>query len=313
MTKIISIIGENSQLAQYLSNDLSNYQIQLFNRSHLNLLDLKKIKSILSKSKHDVIINTAGNNNVENIENDKNEFDNANIVNNLALREIAEFCDINNILFVSYSTDYVFDGNKSEPYSENDITNPMTKYGITKNNGELSIIESNCNYLLLRVSWLYSDRPHNFLYTILNSLKRQTEIRVVDDQVGIPTSCSFVSYITFLLLDKLFQNNSQFKLNKIIHVTPNGNTTWYEYANIIEKIIYNRDSLIHKSLIKNISTDQYLKQFNTSIQRPYYSVLCNIELQKNITNDIQSWQWYLYNLFKKSNKLQDYLKDMNFN
>ena len=296
----ITILGQSGQLAQELQKYLKSYELTFLNREKLDLLNINKINEVLSKYRHDIIINTTGSNKVEEIENNDNEYERANIINNLALEEIAKYCSDNDIYFISYSTDYVFDGKQDAPYLENSLTNPQTRYGITKDQGEKRILANMSNCLIMRVSWVYSNVAPNFLHTILNLLRNNKQIKVVSDQFGTPTSSSFIAFVTQQLINKYESYNNTFSILGIMNVVPDGDTSWYLYARLIEEIYRGTNFNLSDSLIKNISSDEYSRIFNTSINRPRYSVLCNTKMKKTIFKDTKLWSSYLRELLEST-------------
>ena len=292
----ITILGHSGQLARELQKYLKSYELTILNRQQLDLLNVNKIAKVLSQYHHDIIINATGCNKVEEIESDDNEYERANIINNLALGEIAKYCSDRHIYFISYSTDYVFDGKQDVPYLENSLTNPQTRYGITKDQGEKCILANMSSCLIMRVSWVYSIGAPNFLHTILNLLKSNKEIKVVCDQFGTPTSASFIALVTQQLINRYESNNNASSISGIINIVPDGDTSWYLYARVIEEIYRGSDFNVSDSLIKNISTEEYSQIFNTSINRPRYSVLCNTKMKKILFKDAKLWSSYLREL-----------------
>ena len=296
----ITILGQSGQLARELQKYLKSYELTILNREQLDLLNINKIAEVLSKYHHDIIINATGSNKVEEIENNDNEYERANIINNLALGEIAKYCSDNDIYFISYSTDYVFDGKRDTPYLEDSLTNPQTRYGTTKEQGERRILANMSNCLIMRVSWVYSNGAPNFLHTILNLLKSNKQIKVVSDQFGTPTSASFIAFVTQQLIKQYESYNNSFSILGIMNVVPDGDTSWYLYAKLIEEIFRGTDFNVSDSLIKNISSDEYSRIFNTSINRPRYSVLCNTKMKKIVFKDTELWSSYLRELLEST-------------
>lgn len=135
-------------------------------------------------------------------------------------------------LLVHYSTDYVFDGGGAVPWKEGDTVRPLNFYGYSKSVGEAAVISSGCRYLLLRTSWVYGHCGKNFPRTILNVAKKRIELRVVDDQVGAPTSASLLADVTAVLLRRVWLDQS---VKEILHVAASGQTSWYEYAGFVTR------------------------------------------------------------------------------
>ena len=149
----------------------------------------------------------------------------AEIVNAAAPEVLAYEARAIGAWLVHYSTDYVFDGEKNEPYVEKDATCPINAYGASKLAGEQAIVASGCRHLILRTSWVYGPRGRNFYLTMLRLAKERPELRVVDDQVGAPTSSLEIARATATLLAKGSQG--------LYHMTAAGETTWCGFARAI--------------------------------------------------------------------------------
>jgi dTDP-4-dehydrorhamnose reductase len=157
------------------------------------------------------------------------EPDVAQAVNGRAPGVLAEECARTGALLVHYSTDYVFDGLKPIPYEESDAVAPLNVYGATKLAGENAIRESGCRHLILRTSWVYSANGSNFLLTMLRLFRERAEVRVVDDQVGAPTSARLIAHTTVDLL-----NAGAFEQHSLLHLTASGHASWFQFAQAIK-------------------------------------------------------------------------------
>jgi dTDP-4-dehydrorhamnose reductase len=155
----------------------------------------------------------------------ESERDLAFAVNGTAPRVLAEDAKRIGALLVHYSTDYVFDGEKASPYVEDDAPHPINAYGESKLAGEQAILGSGCRHLILRTSWVYGPRGRNFYLTMLRLAKERPELRVVDDQLGAPTSSLEIARATPTLLGKDAQG--------LYHMTAAGETTWCGFARAI--------------------------------------------------------------------------------
>jgi len=157
-------------------------------RDQLDLSYLNNIQSYFKDRKFDLIINCAAYTKVDKAELDEKQ---ANLINHLAVKKIAEIAQSNNIKLIHISTDFVFDGFKSQPYLESDATDPLNIYGKTKlacENAVISIMKFNA--IIIRTSWVYSEYGNNFVDTILKLVKNGNELNVVSDQIGTPTYAS---------------------------------------------------------------------------------------------------------------------------
>ena len=136
-----------------------------------------------------------------------------------------------NAWLIHFSTDYVFDGAKTRPYIEDDMTNPQSIYGETKLKGELSILRSNCNHIIIRTAWVFSEYGDNFLKTMLRLGNHQEELSVVGDQVGCPTYAQDMAKAVVMVLPRLFKN-FMFRDISLLWRQP---CSWYEFAQAIFK------------------------------------------------------------------------------
>ena len=161
-----------------------------------------------------------------------------------------------------YSTDYVFDGSKRNPYTEDDVPNPENVYGKTKLAGEEAIRASGCRHLVLRTAWVYSDRGRNFLLTVLRLAREKPELRVVNDQTGAPTWARDIAGATseMLALPSVPEG--------VYHLTASGQTTWHGFA---EAIVALCGLEIPVLPIRSA-------EYPTPAARPAYSVLDNAKL-----------------------------------
>jgi dTDP-4-dehydrorhamnose reductase len=211
-----------------------------------------------------------------------------------------------------YSTDYVFDGLKKSPYDESDAPNPMSVYGRTKLEGEEVIRESGVPHLIFRTAWVYSTRGRNFLLSILRLATQRTELRVVSDQVGTPTSSRAVASATSTILAQLYGRGtglaSFVEASGTYHMTAAGETNWCEFAKaILEeasgmspnvpwfKAATNGRLLMARRVIP-ISTSEY----PASAVRPRYSVLSNARLAQTFTCALPDWRTQLRLVFSES-------------
>ena len=187
---------------------------------------------------------------------------------------------------VHYSTDYVFDGLKDGAYTETDATNPQNVYGQTKRAGEQAITASGCRHLIFRTSWLHSTRRKNFVKTILRLSMSREEIRIVQDQVGTPTSAELVADVSALAVQRIGLEDWP---SGIYHLTATGSTNWYDFACLIVERA--RDGGVALTLrpdgILPISTSEFI----TPAKRPANSRLDTQSLRKNFNVTLPDWQF----------------------
>lgn len=172
---------------------------------------------------------------------------------------LAEEASKLNALLIHYSTDYVFDGTKQAPYTEDDIPNPINAYGRSKLAGEKAIVQSGCDYLIFRTSWVYASRAHNFLLTILKLAKERDELSIVSDQIGSPTPARLIAETTILCLQQaLREKHAGVFSSDLYHLTASANTSWHgfseEIVNIANRVL---DLQLKVKSIKAIPTADY--------------------------------------------------------
>jgi len=181
----ILLIGKNGQVGWELRRTLAPIgDIICTGSSELNLASADSIRKQVRQAQANVVINAAAYTAVDKAE---SEPELAGKINGQAPWILAEECARAGALLVHYSTDYVFDGTKGEPYVETDVTNPLSVYGRTKLTGEQGIRTAGRAHLILRLCWLYGSRGQNFMLTIQRLAREQDRLRVVDDQIGCPT------------------------------------------------------------------------------------------------------------------------------
>lgn len=225
----ILITGRQGQLAQALQLALAGeHRLTLLGRGALDLTQSGQIRSEIRRRRPDLIINAAAFTAVDRAEQER---DLAFAVNAYAPGVIAEEAAALNIPLVHYSTDYVFDGRKDAPYTEQDAPGPVSAYGLSKRAGELAIQAAGGAHLILRTSWVFSARGNNFLLTMGRLLRERDELRVVDDQIGAPTSAAQLAEATAMLVRQWARGTAG--PSGIYHLTAQGQTSWYGFACLI--------------------------------------------------------------------------------
>jgi dTDP-4-dehydrorhamnose reductase len=256
-TNNIVVLGSSGQVASALKNVLPN--AKFLGRAELDLTNPNF--AALDIYKPTIIINTAAYTAVDKAE---SEQELCNQINHLAVAELASYCKKTGTLLVQFSTDYVFDGNGTEPFTEDntDSLNPVNFYGKTKLDGERVIIATGCDYLILRTSWVYYHTGTNFLKTMLRLAETKTELSVVNDQTGSPTYAADIAENTKKLLDLNIKN-------QIINFVPDEQVTWFDFANLIFK------TAGKNILVNPIPTSAY----PTPAKRPHNSRLNTAKLK----------------------------------
>ena len=273
----VLITGSNGMLAQDLIPQLEeeNWQTDAFTKNELDITQPKLIETRLLEIGPEVVINCAAYTQVDQAEIDAA---NAKRVNRDGVRYLARLCARYQIKLVHISTDFVFDGKQSEPYTESDTPNPTGVYGQSKLAGEKVILTESIDALIVRTSWLYGAEGHNFVKTMLRLARERSEIKVVDDQIGSPTwTVDFAQALVRLL---------KARASGIIHFSNRGQCSWYEFASNTIQIAYQQGYLSQQPSLVPIPTSQY----PTPAQRPAFSVL-NCEKYSKLTQQLPPhWQ-----------------------
>ncbi len=201
-------------------------------------------------------------------------------VNTDAPGVIARWCADHAVPFVHYSTDYVFDGKGSEPYTEEDPTAPLNVYGVTKCDGEQAVREAGGRYLIFRTAWVYAAHGRNFLRTMLRLAADHDSVRVVSDQIGTPTSAQLIADITALALIHPARHSGTW------HLTASGQTSWAGFAEAIFAEAHRQGVLQKTPQVIPISSAEYPAR----VQRPAWSVLDNHRLQREMGLTLPPWR-----------------------
>lgn len=264
---------ELSQLQKYCS---AQFDFLFTNREDLNLLNEKEIEFFIEKHQPNYFINTAAYTLVDKAETEK---DLAYLLNSNAPAIIAKICTKINCQFIHISTDYVFDGNKKEPYLTNDKVNPLNIYGASKAEGERLVIQNNPKAIVIRTSWVYSTHGKNFVKTMLKLMQEKDELNIVSDQIGSPTYAADLATAIIKIIVQL-DLTQKLSYSNIYHYSNTGNISWYQFAIAIKEISNS------KCNIKPIDSSSY----PTPAKRSKYSVLNNSNIVKDFDVEIVDWK-----------------------
>ena len=243
------VTGASGQLGRAFRDKITQ-NVVFANRDSCDLFDTKALKKKLDKIGPRNIINCAAYTDVDEAESNPEI---AYRINADAVGEISDWCAKTGATFIHFSTDYVFDGHKLSHYTEDDSPNPLSVYGASKRLGEEKFLESGCNGLCLRTSWLHSAYGKNFFLTMMRLLNTRQEIRVVNDQTGVPTTTTFLADMTLQLLNGTGEDALG---GKILHACPSGQATWYDFAIYIQEWMRRENIPIACQRITPISSDR---------------------------------------------------------
>ena len=280
----ILLTGKDGQVGFELEKKLSTLgEIIATDREELDLENPYVIRAFIDQTKPDIIINSAAYTAVDKAE---SEPDLAYQINVTAPEVLAEKAIELDIPLIHFSTDYVFDGLKQEAYVENDPTNPQSVYGKTKCEGEEKI-RKHAKHIILRTSWMFGAHGNNFLKTILRLIVEKESLNIVSDQWGSPASASMVADVTFKILDTIFKDKNFYDYGTF-HVTNNGETNWYSYANLIavEAMKLGLKIKCDTNHIHPILTSEY----PTVAKRPLNSRLNCEKIQKTFMLELPDWE-----------------------
>jgi dTDP-4-dehydrorhamnose reductase len=291
----ILLTGKNGQVGFELQRRLARLgQVIAPGRAEMDLCDPDAIRRAAREAKPDLIVNAAAYTAVDRAE---SEPERALAINGVAPGILAEEAKRLGAMLIHYSTDYVFDGSKSTPYTEEDEARPLNTYGGTKLAGERAIEAVDIPYMILRTSWVYGARGGNFLLTILRLAKERAELAVVDDQIGAPTWSRAIAAATGGILEHLGYGLSGFgdacaAKRGIYNLTATGQTSWHGFA---AAILANAASaqpgksafaLARVPALKPIPTEQY----PTPARRPRNSLLSNAKVQRVFGLVMPDWK-----------------------
>ncbi len=259
----IWILGKTGQLSQCFADSFkeeTSASIRFFGRDEIDFEnDLFEQLSELNEIP-DVIINTVAYTAVDKAE---SEEEMALRVNAEAVSELTDFCSLHDIVLIHFSTDYVFNGEKNSPYTEDDECNPLGVYGRTKREGELAVLECETG-IVIRLSWLYSNYGKNFYLTMKNAMAADParELRVVSDQLGCPTDASDVANSVSTYISNCLNEQTEWTFG-LFHFTGNEIVSWYDFAVRI------KEENGFANVLHPIPTSEY----PTPAKRPAYSKL----------------------------------------
>ena len=297
----ILLFGGNGQLGKSIiekikdKNELIIYTNLKNDVNFCDFYEKENIINIIKKINPKIVINAVAYTDVERCEIYR---DKARKINEVAVKILADTCRKIGTTLIHFSTDYVFDGNKKGNYTEEDLTNPINFYGISKRNGENNIINSGCNFMIIRLSWLYSFfNKKNFVMKIIDMIKEGLEIKITNNEVGSITSTDFVASKIQKILDFIKEEKKEIK--EVFHLCAANPTNRF---NIVQSIINSvvKDDNKKKLAIKNLHLIIENKNYNLA-ERPKNSKMSTIKFSKYFNEEILSWENDFNNFINKNN------------
>jgi dTDP-4-dehydrorhamnose reductase len=271
----VAVIGANGQLGTDLLEVLSKeHDVIGLNHADIEITEIDSVKNALSTIKPAIVLNTAAYHIVPEAEKFPAK---AFQINGIGVMNLAKVCQDLDTRLVHYSTDYVFDGKKQKPYSEDDRPNPLSVYGNTKLSGEYFALNYSDKSYVIRVSGIYGKVPcrakgGNFITTIIKLANEKPEVRVVNDEILTPTPTYHIAKNTAALI-----GTDAFGL---YHMSCEGEVSWYEFAKVIWETLQLKTPL-HPASVKD---------FPLVVKRPFYSVLENRNLKNLGINSMPQWK-----------------------
>jgi len=235
-------------------------------RIRMDLSDLNRVEILLNRMQPDLVFNAAAFTAVDRAEDDSV----------LAFRMnadlpgcMARWTERNGAMLFHYSTDYVFDGEKGEPYQENDETGPLNVYGESKLAGEWAIASSKCRHVILRTSWVYSGHGSNFVLSMLRLARERPSLNIVSDQTGCPTWARNLAQVSSDIIGQLLQHKSETGRDGMYHYCDSTVTSWYDFA----RLIFSTAGELGLLESQPETTAVNSSEFPQIAQRPIFSVL----------------------------------------
>lgn len=269
-----------------------------YGRDKVDLSQPDSIVNALKDVRPDVVINAAAYTNVEKAE---TETELAHAINAKAVGVLAEQCKKQGVALVHYSTDYVFDGNATQPYVETDTTNPLSVYGKSKLQGEQYLQEVGGNWVVFRTGWVYGQRGNNFCKTMIKLAQERDTLNVVDDQTGAPTPANWLAELGLSVAGVVAMHRykstgklaptflpdfpSEIPCGEIFHASAAGVTTWFDYARLAVDLAHKQGIVQRMPNIERAKT----ADMNFAARRPTYSVLNNKKLMGTFRVNPPEW------------------------
>jgi dTDP-4-dehydrorhamnose reductase len=281
----ILIVGAAGQVGVELQRSFSGFgSVVTADIESVDLADPDQTRALVRRVKPDVILNAAAYTAVDHAE---SQPDLATAINATAPRVLAEEALRFNALLVHYSTDYVFDGQKQQPWVESDQPNPLNVYGTSKLAGEQAIQQVGGRYLIFRTSWVYGPHGNNFLLTMLRLARERDRLSIVDDQYGSPTTSIELARATRTITEGILaeQFGAPTDWAGLYHMTCADSTTWFGFAKAIFASAEQRLQVKPPEL-----TPLATKYYPTPARRPHNSILSNQKLYDRFGVRLATWQ-----------------------
>ena len=278
----VLVTGGSGQLGRAImdvARDSEHRFIYTYMNSHdhegmvrLDITDKDAVRRVVEENSIDVIVNCAGYTDVEKAESEEDAAFRLNAEAAGLLAETARACGAT---LIHISTDYVFDGSRSEPYGEDAAQAPLNAYGRSKLAGELAVLAAGCPCIIIRTSWLYSPYGKNFVKTILSKSETHAMLKVVSDQIGTPTYAGDLAEFILTLLEP-----ENLKKTGVYHYTDEGVCSWFDLACEVCELSGNLCEV----------TPCETGEYPVKAARPHYSVLSKSKVKQTFAIEIPYWK-----------------------
>ena len=292
--KTVLVTGANGQVGRNICRVFnSSFDVVGFSKSELDVGDEGAIERIFNLVRPDIVINAAAYTKVDDAEINNHLADRVNFH---TVKYLCEACSNHNSLLVHFSTDYVFDGTKIGPYTEEDFTNPLNAYGLSKLLGDRYIIENAHQYLIFRLAWVYDSSGTNFPKKILQAAKAKDQLSVVDDQIGTPTSADFIAnkVSDFIAIKDVCARP---RFNGLYNLMPNGAASWFEFS---VRLLSRAETMGFelKCKAKDVVPIKSSRLFQAA-KRPPYVILDNRKIKQELGIRFAPWEAYIDDFLKQ--------------
>lgn len=284
----ILVTGANGQLGKELRDLASSYpqfEFVFLSREDMPIDRFELVRNFFNTLKPSYCINCAAYTAVDRAESEKEL---AFQINGEAVGVLAAVCKAHNTRFVHISTDYVFNGEATYPYTENFPTDPINVYGASKLEGEKQAMQLDPGSIIIRTSWVYSSHGKNFVKTMMRLMGEKNAVNVINDQLGSPTYAADVAELILKIISDTQLSSSNWRPG-IYNFSNEGIITWYDFAMAIKEITDGSCD------IKPISTSEY----PTPAKRPAYSVLDKTKIQRSFNVPLKDWRKSLQTCIEK--------------
>ena len=278
----ILILGSQGQLGRCLYDQFSqtDYDLIYHSRADTDIADFTETSENLIALNPDIVVNATAYTAVDLAETHESL---AYQVNHFAVDNLASQCEKIGSFLIHVSTDYVFDGTASRPYKEEDKTNPKSVYGASKLAGEIAIQRTDCRFLIIRTSWVFSEYGNNFFKTMLRLGAERETLSIVGDQIGCPTYAQDIASLIVDLIPRIDKGSVE---SGIYHFCGDTACSWYQFA---KEIFAQADQLGYRTpkQIQSIAT----KDYPTPAKRPGYSVFDCTKIENTFNISRSNWRF----------------------